>query len=535
MIRHNTDFLIVGSGIAGLSFALKVALHGRVAVVTKKKDSESNTNYAQGGIATVIAAKDSFEKHIHDTLTAGWGLCHTDVVRLIVEHGPRAISELLKLGVDFSYSGAERRLENLDAGQEGGHSEKRVVHAADYTGREVETRLINAIKSDPNIELSEDHLAVDLLVRETGDRGSCYGCYVLDAHTGEIEVFVAPVTLLATGGLGRVYMHTTNPSIATGDGVAMAYRAGASIANMEFMQFHPTSLYHPQGDCFLISEAVRGEGAILRLRSGEAFMARYHPMKDLAPRDVVARAIDRELKLSGDVCVFLDLSSIRADYLLKRFPNIYSTLNALNIDITKDQIPVVPAAHYMCGGIRTDEHGRTDIENLFAVGEAACTGMHGANRLASNSLLEAVVVADFAAKAAVDAFEKLRPFESPTILPEIENLSLEAAGEKDNILISHSVAELRRLMWDYVGVVRSNERLELAKKRIDILAEESERLFHRFPPSFAMTELRNLVTAASLIVESAIQRKESRGLHYNVDYPDIDDSHWKRDTVLRRK
>jgi len=534
MIKRNIDFLIVGSGVAGLSFALRVALKGSVAVITKKKDSESNTNYAQGGIASVIKPRDSFANHIKDTLQTGCGLSHPDVVKKIIERGPHAIQNLLTLGVDFSYSGRERALKSLDVGREGGHSENRVVHAADYTGREVESRLIAAVKADPNIDLFEDHLAAELLVESVGGKKVCYGCRVFDAETEEIETFVAPVTLLATGGLGRIYLHTTNPSIATGDGVAMAYRAGASIANMEFMQFHPTSLYHHAGDSFLISEAVRGEGAKLKLKSGETFMENYHPMKDLAPRDTVARAIDRELKLSGEPCVYLDLTPIKSDYIMRRFPNIYNRLLALKIDITRDWIPVVPAAHYMCGGVRTDVEGRTDIENLFAVGETACTGMHGANRLASNSLLEAVVVAEFASKAAIDAFDSVKSFNPPEPIVEYEPERKESSSDCDKVLISHNFAELRRLMWDYVGVVRSDKRLELAKKRIDMLREEVKELHQNFPPSFGSIELRNLTTAAYLMVESAVRRKESRGLHYNIDYPEKDDDNWLKDTVMRK-
>jgi L-aspartate oxidase len=534
MIKHDIDFLIVGSGIAGLSFAIRVASKGSVAVVTKKKDSESNTNYAQGGIASVIQPKDSFSNHIDDTLTAGSGLGYPDVVEKIIRHGPRAIQDLLSIGVDFSRTGAGDSLESLDVGREGGHSRNRVVHAADYTGREVESKLITAVKTNQNIDLFEDHLAAELLVKRKDGRRACYGCQVFDAETEKIETFVAPVTLLATGGVGRVYLHTTNPSIATGDGVAMAYRAGASIANMEFMQFHPTSLYHHAGDSFLISEAVRGEGAKLRLKSGEAFMRRYHAMKDLAPRDTVARAIDRELKLSGEPCVYLDLTGIKADYIMRRFPNIYNRLLGLEIDITREWIPVVPAAHYMCGGIQTDVEGRTDIENLFAVGEAGCTGMHGANRLASNSLLEAVVVAEFASKAAIRAFESIRSFEPPDPNESHPVRHRHPGRDCDKVLISHSLAELRRLMWDYVGVVRSNKRLELAKRRVEILQEEIDELYHDFPPSFASIELRNLITVAHLIIESAVTRKESRGLHFNIDHPDKDDQNWLRDTIVKR-
>jgi len=533
MVVHKIDFLVVGSGIAGLSFALRAASKGKVAIVTKKKDSESNTNYAQGGIASVIKSQDSFDRHINDTLLAGGGLCHEGVVKRIVERGPYAIEELLKLGVDFSRSGRDRTLSSLDAGQEGRHSEKTVVHAADYTGREVETRLLAAIKANPNIRIFEDHLAAELLVDTVAGKRTCFGCSVFDALSGNMEAFVAPITLLATGGVGRAYLHTTNPSIATGDGVAMAYRAGASIANMEFMQFHPTSLCHPRGDSFLISEAVRGEGAKLKLKSGEEFMVKYHPQRDLAPRDVVARAIDRELKLSGNACVYLDLSKIDAAFIMRRFPIIYSRLTALEIDITRTPIPVVPAAHYMCGGIQTDVEGRTDIKHLYTVGETACTGMHGANRLASNSLLEAVVTAEFAAYTAVEDFGSISAFSPSSSVIDYRSNSPGPVGEHEEVLISHSIGELRRLMWDYVGVVRSNERLLRARKRLRILSEETEEFHRMLPPSFTAIELRNMVTSAHLIVESAISRRESRGLHYNVDYPDTDDEHCLIDTVMK--
>jgi len=535
MTKKDLDFLIVGSGIAGLSFALRVASKGKVAIVTKKNDSESNTNYAQGGIASVIKPRDSFKKHVGDTLEVGAGLCHEKAVRMIIKNGPNSIKRLLELGVDFSFSGDQRELATLDVGQEGGHSEKRVVHAADYTGRAVETTLISAVKSNPNIEIFEDHLASELLVDTTAGENICYGCKVLDERSGEIEFFLSPVTLLATGGVGRVYYHTTNPSIATGDGVAMAYRAGASIANMEFIQFHPTSLHHPLGDSFLISEAVRGEGAHLRLKSGEMFMEKYHEMRDLAPRDIVARAIDWEMKISGEPNVYLDMTEIKSDYIIRRFPNIYNRLLALEIDITRDWIPVVPAAHYMCGGIQTDCQGRTDINNLFAVGETGCTGMHGANRLASNSLLEAVVVAELSTKAAIEARESIEKFKPPKdIYKETPSRTSNSLGRSERVYLSHALTEIQRTMWDFVGVVRSDERLRLAGKRIAMLLEEVEEFHRKFPPAFDALELRNLVTVANLIHKSATMRKESRGLHFNVDYPDRDDKKWRKDTVLKR-
>jgi len=533
MTKNDIDFLVVGSGIAGLSFALRVAERGRVAVVTKKNDSESNTNYAQGGIASVISSSDSFQKHINDTIRVGAGLCNEEIVRRIIEQGPKAIDNLLALGVDFSFTGDTRDLTTLDVGKEGGHSEKRVVHAADYTGREVETRLLNAIKANENIELYEDHLASDLIVDEVGGQLTCYGCRILDAITGKTKVFTAPVTLLATGGAGRVYIHTTNPAIATGDGVAMAYRAGATIANMEFIQFHPTSLHHPRGDSFLISEAVRGEGAHLRDHSGQTFMENYHPDRDLAPRDIVARAIDWEIKISGKQNVFLDMTEIKSDYIIRRFPNIYNRLMALKIDITRDWIPVVPAAHYMCGGVKTDVEGRTDIKNLFAVGETACTGMHGANRLASNSLLEAVVIAEFASYAAKKARDGVETFNPSRELLNFNVKSRNHVGRSERIYLSHALTELQRTMWDFVGVVRSNNRLQLAAKRIKMLVEESEEFHLKFPPTFEGIEQRNLSTVAYLILASAEKRRESRGLHFNADYPDTEND-FRIDTLIKR-
>jgi len=528
------DYLVIGSGIAGLSFALTMAHHGKVIIVTKKRESESNTNYAQGGIATVVDGVDSFEKHIHDTLDAGAGLCKREIVERVVKSGPDAIRRLIDLGVKFSYKSKSRRLNDLDLGKEGGHSEKRVVHAADYTGREIETRLINAVKNNPNITLFKNHMAIDLLYTNNQDHTSCCGAWVFDIRGLELIKILANITLLATGGLGQVYLHTTNPKIATGDGAAMAYRAGAKVANLEFMQFHPTSLFHPEGEGFLISEAARGEGGKLRLRNGKRFMQNYHPRAELATRDVVARAIDQEIKHSGDPCVYLDLTHLRESYLRQRFPNIYKKLSNLGIDIATDWIPVVPAAHYMCGGVVVDSEGRTNLENLYAVGEVAHTGMHGGNRLASNSLLEAVVFAEIAANSA----RKVKPaeFNIKDVTSEFDRVmgGKISVTEEEKILIAHAMLDVKQIMGNYVGVVRSNKRLSWAERRLEIIKSDLADLWENFPLSFDLIELRNLVLLANLIVKCAKLRKESRGLHYNIDYPHLDDVNWHKDTVIQR-
>lgn len=528
------DYIVLGSGIAGLSFALKVAPRGRVAIVTKKNKAESNTNYAQGGIAAVTSREDSFEMHVRDTLEAGAGLCKENVVRTIVEEGPARIQELIELGMKFSerHDPQNHGRHQLDLGKEGGHSKRRILHAKDVTGREIERALLDAVSRQPNIEVFENHFGIDLITsQKLGYLGEnrCLGVYVLDKNAGRVFAFVAPVTLLATGGCGKVYLYTTNPDIATGDGVAMAYRGGAPIANMEFIQFHPTCLYHPKAKSFLISEAVRGEGGILKTIAGEPFMDNYHPLKSLAPRDIVARAIDSEMKKSGADCVLLDISHKPAKFVAERFPNIYQNCLRYGIDITKEPIPVVPAAHYQCGGVVTNLDGETEIAGLYAVGEVACTGLHGANRLASNSLLEALVCAHRAAGKVVANHPPKNELKIP--LWQSGN----ATNADEMVVVSHNWDEIRRLMWDYVGIVRTNKRLQRAQKRISNLQEEIQEYYWDFIVTSDLLELRNIATVAESIVKSALARPESRGLNYNLDYPAANADWAQRDTVLRKQ
>jgi L-aspartate oxidase len=531
------DILVIGSGIAGLSFALKVANRYRVAVVTKKEKIETSTNYAQGGIASVLGPDDSFDLHMRDTLQSGDGLCRADIVEMVVKNGPDRVQELTQMGVAFSRG--QDPSSPFDLSREGGHSRNRIVHAHDMTGREVERVLVSMAEAHPNIKIFENHIAIDLIVEchllkrgllTTRKQERCWGAYVLDTRGNRIITFYAKNTLLCTGGAGKVYVYTSNPDVATGDGVAMAYRAGAVIANMEFVQFHPTCLYHPHAKNFLISEALRGEGGRLLDKRGYPFMEKYHPLKDLAFRDIVARAIDTEMKQSGDDCVYLDMTHHEPDFLKRRFPNIYEKCLTLGIDITREPIPVVPAAHYMCGGILTDRHGRTSIDHLYALGEAACTGLHGANRLASNSLLEALV---YAQNAADDLMDRPDSADDDSF-PEVPALEMPRnADSSEMVLITYNWDIIRRLMWNYVGIVRTDRRLQLAQNHLAQIQRELDEHYPNISLNSDLIELRNLTTVAEIIVTCARKRLESRGLHYNVDHPQKDDAHWRRDTLLR--
>ncbi len=528
------DFIVVGSGISGLSFALRAAGHGTVAVITKAEASNTNTAWAQGGIACVQSEEDSVDQHVADTLDAGAGLCPEPVVREIVSKGPPAIQELIDWGVEFDEHLDETGEPTLALGREGGHTQRRVLHHKDTTGREIETKLLAAARGNDRIELLEHHFAIDLittakLALATPPR--CIGVYALNEDTGEVLTLRSDRVLLCTGGSGKVYLYTTNPDVATGDGVAMAWRAGCEIANMEFVQFHPTCLYHHEMKSFLVTEAMRGEGAELIDKKGRRFMTEYDPRGSLAPRDIVARAIDREIKKTGEPCVFLDITHKPADYIKSRFPNIYETCLTVDIDITKVPIPVVPAAHYQCGGVKTDVNGATSLKGLWAVGEVACTGLHGANRLASNSLLEGVVVSKNALSDTLVKIPLSHEFENLDV-PEWESGDVTDVDEL--VVIYHNWDEIRRLMWDYVSIVRTTKRLQRAATRLHNLQREVQEFYWNFRVTSELLELRNLVEVAALIVDSAARRKESRGLHYTLDHPEKDDRHWQKNTVITK-
>jgi len=514
---HTADTLVIGSGIAGLWATLKAADRGTVLALTKKEKSESNTNYAQGGIAGVVDPDDDFESHVRDTLEAGAGLCHEDAVRVLVTEGPDRIRDLIDFGARFTMIRDEHG-ERLALGREGGHSRRRIVHAKDLTGREIERALLNAVRLHDRVTIRENHIALDLIVRDN----ICLGAVALDRESREVEVCLASATILCTGGVGQVYPHTTNPEIATGDGVAMAWRAGATMANLEFIQFHPTAMYHPEAKSFLISEAVRGEGGILRLKDGSTFMEKYHPLACLAPRDIVARAIDAEVKQRGEECAYLDVTHIPEETLVERFPHIVSRCREYGIDPARQWIPVTPAAHYSCGGVVTDLYGRTSIERLYASGEVTCTGVHGANRLASNSLLEAVVFSE-------------RAVQSAASLARIDTSGIDVpipGGDKETDDVSPLLNRLREVMWQHVAIVRTDAGLASATQEVAAIRSEIENVYQRSKPGGTLTEARNIAAVAALICRCATTRLESRGLHYNTDHPERDNTNWLRDTVV---
>jgi len=522
-----TDCLVLGSGIGGLSFAIEAAAHMNVVIATKVQADESNTRYAQGGVASVNESDDSFEMHAADTLNAGAGLCHADTVDLVVKSAPGNIDWLVGQGVRFSED-----QDGYDLTREGGHSRRRVFHAGDITGNEIERALLDKARQIPNITFLEDTMGVDLWLREDGaGRQRVGGAFLISRRDGNLVQVSAGVVVLATGGAGKVYLYTSNPDVATGDGVAMAFRAGARVANMEFFQFHPTCLYHPRAKSFLLSEALRGEGGILRRVDGSTFMQDYHPLRELAPRDVVSRAIDHEMKMTGNDHVLLDMTARTPEFIESRFPNLTAACSRFGYDLRREPVPVVPAAHYMCGGVQTDLEGRTSLAGLYAVGEVACTGLHGANRLASNSLLEAVV---FGRRAAADVIASRNDFKAGDDVPEPQPWMRAGtqSSNAENVMVSQDWDEIRRLMWNYVGIVRSNRRLNAARRRLDLISREVRDYLLQSPFTTDLAELRNISTVAGLIVRSALSRQETRGLHYNLDYPDTDDRRWLRDTEI---
>ncbi len=529
----STDILIVGSGVAGLSFALKISNFSKVTLVTKKKSADTATNLAQGGIAAVLSKNDRMDDHIQDTLISGDGLCNSDTVRTVVEEGPGRVRELVDFGVNFQQG---KQGEEFDLGMEGGHSARRVAHAKDMTGREIERALLAQVHADERIKILENHMAIDLLMESKAKKNGskkdrCIGAYILNRATGEVETWRAEITVLCSGGCGKVYLYTTNPDIATGDGVAMAYRAGAKVADLEFVQFHPTCFFNAKVKNFLISEAVRGEGGVLINEQGNPFMRQYDKRGDLATRDAVARGIDAEMKKSGANCVYLDITHKGEHFLERRFPTIHGTCKKYGINISQEPIPVVPAAHYMCGGVLTDQWGVSSINNLLALGETACTGLHGANRLASNSLLEAVV---FAHRAASWVKKHWLEIEKQPSRDVQDWHTGRARSIEENVLISHNWDQVRRLMWNYVGIVRTKKRLQLVERRMRPILLETKEHFDNYLLTPNLIELRNIVLMADLIIRSASRRKESRGLHYMVDYPKRDDILFGEDTVLEK-
>lgn len=525
------DFLVIGSGLAGLSYALKMAEHGHVVVLSKTTAPMTNTSMAQGGIAAVMGPEDSFASHIEDTLTAGAGLCHVDVVKAVVESAPKRIDDLIRWGIRFDIQNESSG--RLDLTREGGHSHRRILHIQDHTGQDIHRHLLQTALNHPNIEIKENHFAVDLILDrdfspfQTGN-ARCIGAHAFDRDKGETVDFFSRTTMLATGGAGKVYLYTSNWSGATGDGIAIAYRAGARVANLEFMQFHPTCLYHPSARNFLITEAIRGEGGELVNAEGVAFAKQYHRLGSLAPRDIVARSIDAEMKRSGASCVYLDISHKPAQYLMDRFPVIHKTCLQYGIDMTKEPIPVVPAAHYLCGGVLADINGCTDVRGLFAAGETACTGLHGANRLASNSLLECLSISHNAAQFTIQNIEQ---FNRPTPI-ESQWSTAQEQNEDEMIVISHVWEEIRRLMWNYVGIVRSNRRLQRAKQRLDNIMTEVSDYYGQFRLHPDIIELRNIALVADLTVRCALMRKESRGIHYNIDCPQPMDQQQAKDSII---
>ncbi len=536
-MNKTCDFLVIGTGLAGLSYALKMASHGKVIILSKKSATQTNTQSAQGGLAAVIAADDSFEEHIQDTLTAGAGLCRQNVVEMVVRQAPERMQDLINWGVHFDQKSDGFHLKNsesvrnLDLTREGGHNKRRIVHVQDHTGQAIHETLLRRCRETKNIEILEDHFVIDLLTSRKLDpfsisRNECLGAYVFDIKKDYVFTLESKLTVLATGGAGKVYLYTTNWEGATGDGIALAYRAGARVANLEFMQFHPTCLYHPLERSFLISEALRGEGAELINSNGVAFMKSYHPMGSLAPRDIVARSIDAEMKRTSAECVYLDISHKPKDFILQHFPVIFEKCMRLGIDICKQPIPVVPAAHYLCGGVVTDENALTGIHRLYAVGETACTGLHGANRLASNSLLECIVLSHNAALHSQQFIKSNKTHKTniPDWIPSTKTDSDEM------IVISHMWEEIRRLMWNYVGIVRSDRRLERAEHRLENLMTEVRDYYFNLKVHPDILELRNIALVAHLTVQCALKRKESRGIHYNIDHPQPQNP--ARDTVL---